>query len=258
MLPLLLLTTASAQDTAIHPALQAARGRKVWMVGAPPEDCRRVEQELGMLVDCDTDWQTAEDEVVIWCTEIAHEVGPALLEFLGRSHARVRTHQTNPTAAGTGECGMLFEITVRYPNTGSGGVIGGVVSGSPPTTGGKKLFGENGDFAGGTPPATVTSGSYGATLTALRGRRIWMVNAPESECARVEQELGLDVECDPTWESLAQHEIVIWCTQIPHEAAPAILEFLGKSDYEVRTHQTNPSAAGTSECGELYEITVRY
>ena len=113
MLPLLILADAFAQDT-IHPVLQAARGRRVWMVGAPPEDCQRVEQELGLIVDCDTDRESAEDEVVIWCTEIPHAVGPALLEFLGRTHADVRTHQTNPAAAGTGECGQLFEITVRY------------------------------------------------------------------------------------------------------------------------------------------------
>ena len=51
---------------------------------------------------------------MIWCTEIAHEAAPALLRYLGKDHYEVRTHQTNPAAAGTGECGMSFEITVRY------------------------------------------------------------------------------------------------------------------------------------------------
>ena len=253
MITLLTLTHAFAQG-AIDPALQAVRGRKIWMVGAPPADCERVERELGLIVDCDTDWATTQDEVVIWCTEIPHAVGPAILAFLGRSHADVRTHQTNPGAAGTGECGEIFEITVRYPNDGTGTTA----STAPATTPSKKLFGDGGTFTEGQPPA-ATTGGISPTLQAIRGRRIWMVNAPESECQRVERELGLDVECDPSWEALAHDEIVIWCTEIPHAVGPELLQYLGKSHYEVRTHQTNPAAAaGTGECGEMFEITIRY
>jgi len=174
----------------------------------------------------------------------------------------VRTHQTNPAAGGTGECGQVFEITVRYPNStrseqeiitemeGSGGTSTGT------STGSKKLFGESGHYSGGAQLTPVAVGND--TLAALRGRKIWMINAPVSECARVEQELGMVVECDPTWEALAHEEIVIWCTEISHEAAPAILRFLGKEHYSVRTHQTNPAAGGTGECGQVFEITVRY
>ena len=256
MLPLLLLMPASGQEN-VPPALQAMRGRKIWMVGAPPADCARVERELGLVVECDTTWETRQDEVVIWCTEIPHEVGPAILSFLGRSHAEVRTHQTNPSAGGTGECGQIFEITVRYPSSSGseGDITAGPVGGDQ---GSKKLFGSTGNYSSVEQPTLTPAASGSGVLAAMRGRKIWMINAPQSECDRVERELGLVVECDPAWEALAHEEIVIWCTDIPHEAAPAILGFLGKDHYRVRTHQTNPSAGGTGECGEIFEITVRY
>ena len=63
MLSLLLLATDPGH-AAVHPALQAMRGRKIGMVGAPAADCARVEQELGLVVECDTNWETSQDEVV--------------------------------------------------------------------------------------------------------------------------------------------------------------------------------------------------
>ena len=148
------------------------------------------------------------------------------------------------------ECEL--QLSLRHPNLlqalggGSEQIAGSIESGS----GHKKLFGDGGSYASSGPDADV--------LAAIRGRKIWMVRAPESECARVERELGLVVDCDPNWNALASEEIVIWCTEIPHAAAPAILRALGKESFEVRTHQTNPAAAGTGECGESFEITVRY
>lgn len=117
MLTTLLMSLAAAQEAvpSVPAALQGVRGRKIWMVGAPPEDCRRVEQELGLSVDCDTDWGGGgTQEIVIWCPEIPHTAAPAILSFLGKDSFNVRTHQTNPAATSTNECGELYEITVRY------------------------------------------------------------------------------------------------------------------------------------------------
>ena len=66
------------------------------------------------------------------------------------------------------------------------------------------------------------------------------------------------VECDPDWDHTGDPEIVIWCTEIPHVAAQTVLDHLGLNGFDIRTHQTNPGAAGLGECGELFEITVRW
>ena len=89
----------------------------------------------------------------------------------------------------------------------------------------------------------------------MRGRQIWAIDADRSYCQKLEQ-LGLVVECDPEWGSGNHEQIVIRCTQIPHAAAPMILDHLGLNHFTVDTYVTDPSTADDSECGEVYEIAI--
>ena len=98
----------------------------------------------------------------------------------------------------------------------------------------------------------------GLTIDSLRGRKVWIVNAPNRQPCDQLEAAGLIVECDTGWDHEGNDEIVIWCTEIPHSAAGVVLDYLGLRGFDVRTHQTNPSMAGLSECGELFEITIRW
>ncbi len=92
----------------------------------------------------------------------------------------------------------------------------------------------------------------------LKGRQVWMVNGPKSDCAKLEK-LGMIVECDQGYDTLGmEHEIVIWCEAFDHGIAQKMLDHLGHSEFSVRTHQTYPPGTDNSECGELYEVTIRY
>ena len=98
----------------------------------------------------------------------------------------------------------------------------------------------------------------GFSMGALKGRKVWIVNAPNREpCDKLEA-AGMVVECDVDWDHTGDPEIVIWCTEIPHVAGQVVLDFLGLSGFNIRTHETDPYAGGLGECGELFEITVRW
>ena len=95
-------------------------------------------------------------------------------------------------------------------------------------------------------------------LTQLSGRQIWMVNSPKGDCQKMEK-LGMVVDCEQgrdTWGM--EHEIVIWCEAFDGGIAQKILDHLGHGDFSIRTHANQPEFADNGECGELYEITIRY
>jgi hypothetical protein len=104
-------------------------------------------------------------------------------------------------------------------------------------------------------PASAPIDSSDFTLEDLRGRQIWAIDADPSYCAKLEQ-LGLIVECDPNWGSGNTEQIVIRCTEIPHAAAPMILDYLGLNHFTVDTYVTDPSSANDGECGDVYEIAI--
>ncbi len=115
-----------------------------------------------------------------------------------------------------------------------------------------------GSADGNTDANRGTISEAGFSMASLQGRKIWLVNPPNrAPCEKMEA-AGMIVECDPDWDHAGDPEIVIWCTEIPHVAAQTVLDHLGLSGFDIRTHQTNPGAAGTGECGELFEITVRW
>ena len=85
-----------------------------------------------------------------------------------------------------------------------------------------------------------------------------MVNAPKGDCQKMEK-LGMIVDCEQGRDTMGmEHEIVIWCEEFDHGIAQKILDHLGHSDFEVRTHQTFPPGTDNGECGQLFEVTVRY
>ena len=96
------------------------------------------------------------------------------------------------------------------------------------------------------------------SMASLRGRKIWLVNPPSRAPCRRAEAAGLVVDCDPDWDHSGEPEIVIWCTEIPHGAAQTVLDHLGLTGFNIRTHQTNRAAGGTEECGMSFEITVRW
>jgi len=101
--------------------------------------------------------------------------------------------------------------------------------------------------------APIEAGDF--TLADLRGRQIWVIDADPSYCTKLEQ-LGLEVECDPNWGSESHEQIVIRCTEIPHAAAPMILDYLGLNHFTVDTYVTDPSTANDDECGDVFEIAI--
>ncbi len=95
-------------------------------------------------------------------------------------------------------------------------------------------------------------------LSDLKGRQIWMVNGPVSECKKME-DLGMIVDCEQGRDTLGmEDEIVIWCQEFDGGIAKKILDHLGHPNFEVRTHETQPWGTDNGECGELFEITIRY
>ncbi len=95
-------------------------------------------------------------------------------------------------------------------------------------------------------------------LSDLKGRQIWMLNGPQSECRKMEQ-LGMIVDCEQGASTLGmEDEIVIWCQEFDAGIAKKILDHLGHPDFERRTHKTQPWGTDNSECGELFEVTIRY
>ncbi|MDG1484268.1 MAG: hypothetical protein P8R54_32045 [Myxococcota bacterium] len=98
----------------------------------------------------------------------------------------------------------------------------------------------------------------GFSMASLEGRQIWLVNPPDRTACDKLEAVGMIVDCDTEWEYTGDPEVVIWCTEIPHVAAQTVLDYLNLTGFSVRTHQTNPDAAGLNECGELFEITVRW
>ncbi|MFT5680704.1 MAG: hypothetical protein ACI8RZ_001610 [Myxococcota bacterium] len=115
-----------------------------------------------------------------------------------------------------------------------------------------------GSAEGNTDAKRGTIPSAGFSMASLDGRKIWLVNPPNrTPCAKAEA-AGMIVDCDTEWDYEGDPEIVIWCTEIPHVAAQTVLDHLGLTGFNIRTHQTNSGAGGTGECGELFEITVRW
>jgi hypothetical protein len=95
-------------------------------------------------------------------------------------------------------------------------------------------------------------------LSQLSGRQIWMVNGPTAECRKMEK-LGMIVDCEQGRDTLGmEDEIVIWCQEFDHSIAKKILDHLGHPDFDIRTHVTYPPGTDNGECGELFEVTIRY
>ena len=105
------------------------------------------------------------------------------------------------------------------------------------------------------PPNGAPISADNFSLADLQGSQIWVIDGSQSHCDKLAA-LGLVVECDPTWGSGNSEQIVIRCTQIPHIAAPMLLEYLGLTHFTVDTYVTDPSTADDSECGEIYEIAI--
>ena len=91
----------------------------------------------------------------------------------------------------------------------------------------------------------------------LSGRQVWMVNAPEEDCAAAEA-LGLKVTCDPERPGAAGPELVVWCPEISQASSEALLAALSLEGFAVRTWESQPVEKNPDECGEFYEITLRY
>ena len=106
-------------------------------------------------------------------------------------------------------------------------------------------------------PVPAPTGSQTAPLQDLQGRQLWMVNAPETDCRRAES-LGLTVTCEPERPGAAGPEIVAWCPEISQAAAEALVAALGLQGVVVRTWQQQPADKNADECGQFYEITLRY
>ncbi len=108
-------------------------------------------------------------------------------------------------------------------------------------------------------PAAV-DGDFETTiynLDQLEGRQIWMVNGPKGDCKKMEK-LGMIVDCEQgrsLWGM--EHEIVIWCQEFDGGMAKKILDHLGHSDFKIRSW-VNEEHIDNSECGELFEVTIRY
>ena len=94
-------------------------------------------------------------------------------------------------------------------------------------------------------------------LAGLRGRRVWMVNAPEAACAQAEA-LGLVVDCEPARPGAARAEVVSWCPQVSRASLEALRAALGVEGFAVRSWEDQPEEQDGEECGAFAEITVRY
>ena len=94
-------------------------------------------------------------------------------------------------------------------------------------------------------------------LQSVRGRQIWMVNAPEADCLRAES-MGMTVTCEPERPGAAGPEIVVWCPEISQSAAESVVAALALQGVVVRTWEEQPADQNPDECGQFYEITLRY
>lgn len=111
------------------------------------------------------------------------------------------------------------------------------------------------DDAWGEPAGDVET--HITELSQLKGRQIWMVNAPKRECDKMEA-LGMVVDCEQGRDLMGmEDEIVIWCQEFGGGIAKKILDHLGHSDFEIRTWDEG-GHVDNSECGELFEVTIRY
>ncbi|MFT5685770.1 MAG: hypothetical protein ACI8RZ_006724 [Myxococcota bacterium] len=104
------------------------------------------------------------------------------------------------------------------------------------------------------PPSEPEPTQPDATLS---GRQVWMVNAPESDCAAAEK-LGLKVTCEPERPGAAGPELVVWCPEISQATAETLLRDLSLEGFAVRTWESQPAEKNAEECGQFYEIVLRY
>lgn len=84
-----------------------------------------------------------------------------------------------------------------------------------------------------------------------------MVNAPEEDCAAAEA-LGLRVTCEPERPGAAGPELIVWCPEISQASSEMLLAALSLEGFTVRTWESQPVETSADECGEFYEITLRY
>lgn len=234
-------------------------GRRVWMVNAPQAECDKL-AALGMVVNCDQGRETygLERSIVIWCQDFDHAIAGKLLAHLGHTDFEQNTHATYPPGTDNAECGMMYEITIRYPIAGISTPVAQAPVAASSSAG--MIFSKEGSSApaaSAAPPSTARATGI-SQLSQLRGRQIWMVNAPLADCAKMEA-LGMIVDCEQGRETDAlANQIVIWCTQFDHAIAGAILSHLGRTHFQQRTHVTEPGSTDDGECGMLYEITMYY
>ncbi len=257
--PVILTKAAGKGPATAISELSQLRGRQIWMVNAPQADCAKMEA-LGMIVDCEQGRETygMQHEIVIWCQEFDHAIAAKILGHLGRSDFSQRTHVTNPQGTNNGECGMLFEITIRYRDAASTEPAAPVAAPTAPSGGAGGIFSKEGGTATVSSSAAPAAAGPISQLNQLRGRQIWMVNAPAAECAKMEA-LGMIVDCDQGGETYGmERDIVIWCQEFDHGIAGKILSHLGRTGFDQRTHVTEPDNVDNEECGQLYEITMYY
>ncbi len=95
---------------------QEMRNRRVWVVGDADESlCERLE-DLGMIVDCQPNWQgrsRSRQEIVTYCSQITEEAISALRTHLGLTYYKIRTHGGDPQMFRNEDCGRSYEITIR-------------------------------------------------------------------------------------------------------------------------------------------------
>lgn len=94
-------------------------------------------------------------------------------------------------------------------------------------------------------------------VAVLKGRKVWMVNASAPACEAATG-LGLEVSCESDRPGAAEKEIVAWCPEIPLAALAALRSRLRLNDFQLRSWETQPDEADAGECGEFYEITIRF
>jgi len=95
-------------------------------------------------------------------------------------------------------------------------------------------------------------------LQDLNGYRIWVNGGGDRSrdlCEKLEA-LGMIVECDPERPDRNRNQIVFFCSTIPMEAGPAILDYLGLRGYRVITHENKTELYDDRACGSFNEIIL--
>jgi len=94
-------------------------------------------------------------------------------------------------------------------------------------------------------------------LQELHGRSAWVTGGGERGEAICEKLglLGLRVECTPKRKDRLSREISIFCSTVPAEAAPALLDYLGLRGYRIETHGNDPAKYDERDCGK-FEIIL--